>query len=364
MIDFFRLPAIDTLNTTRILGRNIFQFNTYLTKLVYPSTNIDWRPNAVILAPNTSYHYGLAATPIIHFPINAPIIFTPQNILPMEVLNEIMRLSPSGKNLPGKVILVGPISPVIENQIKAAGFTTVRIGSKDPIETAGDVLEFRYRIPPQDMEGKTNIMIVSPEDYREAIPAGYFSAHMGVPILFAYRNKLPDVTRNKLMKYKNRNVYVVGSQNSISNGVLNEIRKIVTGKVDRIGGRDAAETAVNFSKYYDPKTMFGWNINKKDGWSFSLGREDSWAENIASSILAHLGKHGPLLYVGPDTLPSSTRDYILSLNPGEKHPPTPPFMHGYILGDFNKISRNAQIEAEKALILHGKPSSPSPKPKM
>ncbi len=96
--------AIDTADATRVLGSNPIEFNTYVTKMIYPSPEVEWRPNAIIPVPLTTYHYGLLASPIIHFPINAPLMFTDPNYLNPEIFLEILRLSPTGKNVPAKII--------------------------------------------------------------------------------------------------------------------------------------------------------------------------------------------------------------------------------------------------------------------
>lgn len=342
-------PSIDTVNTTRLLGDNPLTFNTYVTKMIYPSSKVKWRPNAVILVPLTSYHYGLLASPLIHFPINAPLIFTNTNYLLQETFNEIIRLSPTGKNVPAKVLIVGPISPMIEMQLLNAGLSSIRITGNDPIRAASEAMEFRYKITPGTMEDKENIMIVSADNYTECIPAAYYSAHMGVPILFTYKDNLPGITKQKLIKYINKNIFIIGSKQTISDQVLTEITHIVKGKVDRIGGDTPYEVAVNFSKYYSPESMFGWNINTKDGWAFCFGTPYNWAYNLSACIFAHLGKHSPLLYIEPFRIPKATSEYILSVKPVEKHPPKPGFMHGFILGDFQQISTNMQIELEEIL---------------
>lgn len=349
--------SIDTSNTTRILGCNPIDFNIYATEVIYPDSMIDWRPNAIILVPITTYHFGLLASPIIHFPVNAPLIFTHPNFISSQTINEIIRLSPTGNYVPAKILIVGPISQLVETYLNYIGFSTKRITGVNPISAAGESLEFRYSIPPESMEGQENIIIVSAENHRESVLAAYFSAHMGVPILFTYRNMLPSVTEEKLNKYKNKNVFLIGNEYTISNQVLNKIKNTVTGIVDRIDGNSAYEIAINFSKYHSKKGMFGWNINEKNGWSFSFGTPDNWINNLSACIFAHLGKHSPLLFIEKETLPINTKQYILSLNPMEKHPPKPPFMHGYILGDFYTISQNTQVELEKALNLMVSPNT-------
>ena len=343
-------PAIDTVNTTRILGDTPLAFNNCVTKVIYPSTKVKWRPNAIILVPLVSYHYGLIASSLIHFPINAPIVFTNINVLSQETLNEIIRLSPTGKNVPAKILIVGPISSMIEIQLLNSGFSVIRITTgKDPIHAAGEVMEFRYKITSESMEGKENVMIVSADNFTESIPAAYYSAHMGVPILFTYKYKLPEITRQKLVKYNTKNIFIIGGEQTISNQVFNEIQGMIKAKVDRIGGNSCYEVAVNFSKYYSVEGMFGWNINTKDGWAFCFGPPNNWPSNLAASIFAHLGKHSPLLYIDPLKMPNATSEYILSIKPIATHPPKPKFMHGFILGGFQQISYHIQIELEEDL---------------
>lgn len=344
------MKVIDTADTTRLLGVSPIDFNIYVTRMIYPSSKVAWRPNAVILVPLTTYHYGLIASPIIHFPINAPIMFTNPYMLAPETLSEIIRLSPTGKNAPAKIIIIGPVYPLVENTLQNAGFSTFTIERDDPFNTAGEVLELRYQIPSASKEGNENIMLVSGEDYSECLHAAYFSAHMGVPFLFTYKNELPQVTRQKLQKYNTKNVFIIGSEHTVSNKVFNEVAGIVNGKVDRVAGNTPVEAAINFARYYSSEGMFGWNINRKDGWAFCFGNPTNWPENLVACIFAHLGKHSPLLYTYTDQLPKPTGDYVLSLNPIEKHPPQPPFMHGYILGGYDKVSFNTQVELEEVLI--------------
>lgn len=343
--------AVDTADTTRVLGSNPIEFNTYVTKMIYPSPEVEWRPNAIILVPLTTYHYGLLASPIIHFPVNAPLMFTDPNYLYPEIYNEIVRLSPTGKNVPAKIIIVGPVSYYVEMQLRNAGFSTIRILGADPVSTAGEAMEFRYRIPPESMEGLENIMVVPYESPIGCIHAAYFSAHMGVPILFTFNDRLPAVTRQKINKYNDKNVFVIASERSVSNQVINEIKAVSKGKVDRIGGNTPYDCAINFAKYHSEEGMFGWNINTRDGWSFCLGTPNNWADNLSACIFAHLAKHTPLLYIEPDGVPEIVKHFILSVHPLEKHPPKPPFMHGFILGGPERITHKAQVELEEVLIM-------------
>lgn len=191
-----QLPQIiqpDTVNTTRINYDDIYLFNIAMTKLIYPDKNITWQPHAVILVPSDRWQYAACASSLIHFPINAPIMFTERYYLPPMILNEILRLAPTGEKVPAKVLLVGPISYGLDEQLKMAGLTTYRVtDSEDVYKACLDINQFRLNtLPPSSMEGNKDIMVMSGVDYSEGIPATYYAAHMGVPIIIVQSNIIP-----------------------------------------------------------------------------------------------------------------------------------------------------------------------------
>lgn len=129
---------------------------------------------------------------------------------------------------------------------------------------------------------------------------------------------------------------------------------MIDGKVERISGSDPYSISVNFAKYQSPTDNFGWKHNKKDGWAFTYGEPGKWYNIISAALLAHLGKHTPLLLTGRYNLPAIVGDYVVSVNPDKPIPAIPPHMHGYVLGGFNDISLNAQVEIEKVTDIKGK----------
>ena len=118
----------------------------------------------------------------------------------------LMRLSAYPQLVKMYLQIVGPIAPIIELQLLNAGLSVIRITGNNPIRAASEAMEFRYKMAPESMEGNKNIMIVSADDHTESIPAAYYSAHMGVPILFTYKDKLPEITKQQLIKYNNKNM--------------------------------------------------------------------------------------------------------------------------------------------------------------
>ncbi|QGU95385.1 hypothetical protein GOM49_10045 [Clostridium bovifaecis] len=55
---------------------------------------------------------------------------------PVITLNEILRLNPTGEKVSAKVLIIGRISQMVENQLRMAGLTTYRITSSEDVYKA------------------------------------------------------------------------------------------------------------------------------------------------------------------------------------------------------------------------------------
>ncbi|UOQ93985.1 cell wall-binding repeat-containing protein [Halobacillus shinanisalinarum] len=267
-----------------------------------------------------------------------------------ETLGEIIRLAPTGEGVPAQVILVGPISENVENELKKHGFSTLRLGSENVFQTAAEVAKFRLvTIPPEGELGKQHLIVASADDGEEALPALYYTAHTRIPIIFVYRNSVPKETRRILRRFSDRNITLFGSEKSISTSVEKEIKSIVE-DVDHLEANTPYDLSVKFAVRSSSESQIGWSRKKRGGHAFSFGTTSSWRKVVAGSLLGHIGKHTPLLLVRRSKVPKIVDKYLLKLNPVLREPPRPPFMHGFILGDFDDISDLTQVKLEERLI--------------
>lgn len=337
--DFYRKnePA-DTLNTTRICGKNSVDASIKTSNIGFTHM----KPNAVILVNKDEIYDGIAAAPLVHFPINAALLLTPGNMIYRETFEEIQRLSPSGYN--GiQVFLVGNISSNVERQLNLMGYKTKHISGRNHYETACRIPAYR--------ENFKNVLIVSGEDFSEGLPAAFWSSHHGDPILFAGKDSIPGCTLETLKRLHDINVYIIGSTKTISKTVEQTLSKLQNVKfLGRIDGNDPYEISVNFAKYKSPDGEFGWARNYRDGHAFSFGTLNNAEQTIPSVLLAHMGKHTPLLIIRENAVPGSVENYIKEVKPmPPKDMPKPPFMHGFILGCTNQIYYPVQIHLDKLM---------------
>jgi putative cell wall-binding protein len=328
----------NTLNTTRICGTNAVNTAIEVSKIGF--TNM--KPNAVILVSKNEVFEAISATPLVHFPINAPILFTDGNRLSKETLDEITRLSPEGYN-GVQVILVGSISWNVSQELNYYGFRTYHITGHNHYEIACKVSRERKEFK--------NILIISGEDFSEGIMATYWSAHHGDPILFVQRNNIPSCTLETIRKMNDINVYIIGSTKTVSKTIESTLSQLHNVKhLDRIDGVDPYDITVNFARYKDPKAQFGWDRDYRDGHAFTFSTLSHPMETIAAVLFAHMGKHTPLLLTRNDMLPSIVEEYIKSVKPlPPKDMPRPPFMHGFIIGDVTNINQFTQVMIEDIL---------------
>ncbi|WP_054871159.1 cell wall-binding repeat-containing protein [Caloranaerobacter sp. TR13] len=326
----------NTLNTTRICGGNIFKNAIAISNVAYA----DKSPDSIILVNGELFQDAFAATSLVHFPRNAPILFTHMNYIDFDTVKQILKLRPKGVN--GiQIFIVGGVPYIVDQQLMMMGFKIKRISGTNILETSAKIAEY--------LNFPQNIMIVSGENYKEGLCACAWAAHMGDIILFTTKYQLPLYTRNVIQATKNPNVFIIGSTKTISNKVEDEIRKLNVKFVDRISGNTPYEIAVNFANYKSPDGEFGWGRNYKGGHAFTFTSIQNPFDSVSSSVFAHLGKHTPTLVVAKDRFPEVTRNYIESVKPLPAPKPQPPFMHGWIIGCENTISSKVQIEIERSL---------------
>lgn len=178
-----------------------------------------------------------------------------------------------------------------------------------------------------------------------------YAMHQGIPVLLTKRMDIPAPVQHFFRSHPEMNVYIVGSESTISTDVERSLHRLTEGKVVRISGKSPYEISVAFSKFFDPETGIGWNRQEKgQGDAFSFVNRKDWRLAIVSGLFYHLGKHAPLLLTRTKAIPDVVKDYLLFLRPAMKRPPRPPFMHGFVFGNFDSITYQSQIEIEESIV--------------
>ncbi|QBS38249.1 cell wall-binding repeat-containing protein [Thermaerobacter sp. FW80] len=383
--------AADTHHTTRVAGRHPIATSVAASQTAFPDPSVpELRPGVAILARGDEDHFqdALVASPLMHHPRNGPILLTLPDELDPLVRDELLRLRPPGVGAqpghgtapgaaeqagtpagmvaegtdsgplpelepapapgpaegthqgPVQVFLVGDLSHAVEHQVRRLGFRSLRLRGRNVFETAAQVAQFVG-------VGRT-VVVVSGEEFAEGLAAAAWSAHTGQPILLTRRDTLPLATARVIALARNPNVYIVGSERTVSREVERAIRGLTTGLVHRISGASPFAISVELSRFLSPAGDFGWGKTEPAGHFFRFSAVDAWQSAIAGNLFSHLASHAPLLLVERGQVPDVVRTYILSVNPRHTEP-APPFMHGYIVGPPGEVACRVQFELEVLL---------------
>ena len=378
-------PAYTTKTTTRIYGTDPFEEAVSVSHHIWTSAlpenvpanadnNAD-RTRAITLVTPDDPLTDITATPLIHFPDAAPILYVTKNGIPAITLNELKRLGPVGIKRFNNVhaLLVGAAAnPGVESQLKAIGMKYYEVTGSDVPQLADNVDKLYGSISNPDfgvatMPGMEDVVIGSMDgkDWQYTLPATHWVAHMPTGLFWVHRNSIPASTIDALKRRAGKaRIYLFGGANQISASVAKQLYQY--GEVIRVTNDDPVAfnapapdspeaTALAFSKMWDPAGMFGWKITGP-GHGFTLVNINDWQGAIASAPLSHLGFHAPLLLTSSaSTLPSDLEGYFSQVSPSFLNTPADgPYNMTYVLGSWNQVNWDEQVRVDTLSEMHNR----------
>ncbi len=378
------VTTIGTKTTQRIYGANPYEEAVSVTQHIWPAAlplnapnennNVPDRPwGLTLLTPNDPLT-DITATPLIHFPDDAPVLYVTPNGIPKVTGDEIKRLGDTGISRYHNVdaFLVGPAAnPGVEKQLTAMGLKYVTVTAPNVPALANTVDQLYGSIQNPDtgvpgMGGGTtmgggpeNVMIGSMDgnDYQYILPATHWVSHMASGLFWVHRNSVPSATIQGLQRRGGKaNIYLFGGPQQISASVAKQLSQY--GNVVRISNNDNVafnanptdtpiDTAIAFAKMWDPGGMVGWKITGP-GHGFTLINENDWQAAVASAPLSHLGFHAPLLMTNnANQLPSQLDAYFSSVAPTYTNTPADgPYNMTYVIGSWNQVTWGTQAHVD------------------
>jgi len=378
------VPTVGTKTTQRLYGADPYQEAVSVTQHIWPAAlplnapnennNVPDRPwGLTLLTPNDPLT-AITATPLAHFPDDAPILYVTPNGIPKVTADEIKRLGDTGISRYHNVdaFLVGAAAnPAVEKQLSAMGlrYSTVTAPSIPSLANTVDKLYGSIQNPDTGVPGMgggttmgggpENVMIGSMQgnDYQYILPATHWVAHMASGLFWVNRNSVPAATIAGLQRRGGKaNIYLFGGPQQISSSVANQLSHY--GNVVRVDNNDNVafnanptdtpiDTAIAFAKMWDPGGMVGWKITGP-GHGFTLVNENDWQAAVASAPLSHLGFHAPLLMTNSaSTLPTQLGAYFSSVAPTYANTPADgPYNMTYVIGNWSQLTWGIQAHVD------------------
>jgi putative cell wall-binding protein len=266
----------------------------------------------VVIASGTGFADALSGT-VLASKLKAPILFmnTPDDAQVYEYVNTNLKKG-------GRVYILGgegSISSEISDKFIESGFIVDRLGGTDRYDTCSQVND------QLNVAQGTPVIIVSGENFPDALSISSVAAIKGYPILLTESNSIPAQTISQLNKIKPSKIYVIGGSGVISDDTFNTL-KSYSSDVSRIFGADRYETSLNIAKTFT-------DISNNSNSTLVLATGTDFKDALAGSTVA--AKYGaPILLIGSDI--TNAEDYIK----------TSAFKNLIILGDTNSISSDTE----------------------
>lgn len=350
-----------TVNTTRIGSDDPVETAVAVANVIYPATEPENTPGAVILVGMESLAEVLVATSRIqHFPVNAPILYTEGTSLPNATRNELLRLRPEGVVADGniQVYLVGETAAAVKDEVEALGYKTRVFTAGDPAELALVVDNWTST---QHGDHRNEILIANLDNSDAAIPGAFWNAHMGDGLAFVTDEGVPAATKEIFRLRANGPwLYVFGDESVVPENVVRELAQY--GHVTRIMGNDVVGTSVFFAGFKDMGKDWGawfWQKPRGMGWGLSEAGHNGifanpdgpggWQNVLPATTLSHMGKHGPLLVVNQDGVPDQVASYLQIWKPYPTGPQEQLTNHGWIIGGEETVNWNTQTLLDQML---------------
>ncbi len=352
-----------TVNTTRIGSDDPVETAVAVAQLIYPATEEENTPGAVILINrNNLAEAVVAASRVQHFPVNAPLLYVDENAIPELTRSELLRLQPEGVPMDGnvQVYVVGSIGDAVVEEVREMGYQVRVMRAPDPAslaEVADNWSSTQHGDHPND------VVIANLDNLMPALPSAFWNAHMGDGLAFVTDEGIPEPTRRILDRRANGPwIYVFGDESVVSEEIVRELGQY--GQVTRIPHNDLVGASVYFAGFadfggnwgawiFEDSRSFGWGLAEAGHNAIFVNGDGpgGWQNVIPATTLSHMGKHAPVLAVNQDGVPDAVASYLEIWRPYRTAPQFQLLNHGLIIGGEETIDWNTQVQLD--LLLEG-----------
>lgn len=266
----------------KIAGENRYDTSVSISQKVFPS-----KSEKVYLVSGEKFPDALSSAALTGKGDGPILLINDKNI--DKILSEIDRLDAK------EIVFIGGNSVSDANEAKIRKFAKENssvvkyIVGKDRYETSVKVAE--QTISKYGNKGK--VIIADGRNYPDAVSIASYAAKEGIPVILVNGNKVPDVVKSFLNKYKISNAIIVGGNEAVGKDVEKLFKS-----VDRVAGADRYDTSKKIAEKFfsGSSTVF-------------VASGESFADSLSVSYYAG-AKNAPILLTKSNSLDNDTREYL------------------------------------------------------
>jgi putative cell wall-binding protein len=148
------------------------------------------------------------------------------------------------------------------------------------------------------------VYIATASGFADALAGGPAAAMRSAPLLLVYPNQIPAATLQRLQQLRPRNIVVLGGAAAVNDAVVAQLGSLATSGARRISGLTRYLTAAAISQdAFSPGVPVAYVANG-----------DGFADAVAGAA-AGAYRHGPVLLVQKNSLPSEVASELARLRP-------------------------------------------------
>ena len=239
---------------------------------------------------------------------DAPLLLTQTGTLTAATKTELQRLKPDTVYIAGGT---GAVSTQVEQQVRALGAKTVRMGGSDRYATANQIAKTGW-----GKTGPSAVFIATGRDFPDALSAGAAAGGVDAPVLLVdgKAGAVRQDVQAQLAALKPAAVHIAGGTGVVSKGIESGLGK--SAKVARHSGADRYATSAAIAKSWHTKSG-----------AVYLATGAGFADALTGAAVAG-GKPGPVLLVRSGCVPASVAGVLGEITP----------QAGYVLGGAGVVS--------------------------
>ncbi|BAH07769.1 cell wall-binding repeat-containing protein [Clostridium kluyveri] len=239
--------AKTTYNVTRFAG-----LDRYKTSLKISNNFQQGTLQNIILASGKDFPDALAGS-VLSKKYNAPILLINTDLSENSDAIEYIK---NHIDKEGTLYALGgtaSISDEFLNSMKQSGYKNItRLGGKNRFDTNKSIINS------MKVEKGTPIVIANGWGFADALSISSIAASKGYPIFMTGDTYLPEETKSLISDINPSDVYIIGGQGSVKDGVINQLKSLVPSLKDnniiRVDGQTRYETSLNICKYFNLDT--------------------------------------------------------------------------------------------------------------
>jgi putative cell wall-binding protein len=229
--------------------------------------------------------------------LQAPVLLTNPKSLPAPIKAEITRLGAKQAIMLGGI---DSVTPAVEQQLKDLGLETKRIDGADRFAVSANVGQALTDLGFEPQKA----IIASGLNFPDALSASSPAGQYFYPILQVSTDKVPASVEAYIKQNGIRDFVIVGGSDTVSDNVLNRLKTLTGGNVDRVGGANRFAVGVNLIKYFFDTEFFGMdprNLVVANGMIFS--------DALPGGPLA-ANRYAPILLTTATKIDASVTNYL------------------------------------------------------